>query len=106
MKRKEIKIPPQWWKLNGLPTPETEFKFHPTKKWRFDYCFTYYRVAIEVEGGIFSNGRHVRGIGYARDMEKYNAAALLGYRILRYQPNKIDCAEIRTMLGFIRSGEI
>jgi hypothetical protein len=41
-------------------------------------------VAVEFEGGIWSNGRHIRGKGYARDVEKYNLAVLEGWRVLRY----------------------
>ena len=37
-----------------------------------------------VEGGTFINGRHTRGIGFARDAEKYNLACELGWRVFRY----------------------
>lgn len=70
----------------GAPLPKTEYMFHPTRRWRFDYCWPKERLAVEVEGGAFVRGRHTRGKGFVQDMEKYNEATLLGYRILRYTP--------------------
>jgi hypothetical protein len=44
------------------------------------------RVAVEVEGGAFSGGRHTRGMGFVADCEKYNVAALDGWLVLRFVP--------------------
>ena len=65
-------------------TPETEYIFHPTRRWRFDFAFPNAKVAIEIEGGTWAAGRHSRGAGMEADMEKYNAATLMGWRVLRY----------------------
>lgn len=70
--------------------PQKEYKFHPSRKWRFDYCFPDKKIAIEIEGGVWTYGRHNRSSGYIKDMEKYNHAAILGYRILRFTPNQIN----------------
>ena len=67
----------------------TEHKFHPTRKWRFDFCHPVLKIAVEVEGGVFSFGRHTRGSGFLKDMEKYNAAVILGWRVLRYETKQI-----------------
>lgn len=67
----------------------SELKFHPVRRWRFDYAHESLKIAVEVEGGIWSKGRHTRGKGYIADCEKYNAAQILGYRVLRYSPNQI-----------------
>ena len=67
-----------------------EYQFHDTRKWRFDFALTDWWVAIEVEGGIFSNGRHVRGTGYTQDVLKYNAAVTLGWLVLRYTTAQIN----------------
>lgn len=61
-----------------------EFRFHPKKRWRFDFALPEHKIAIEVEGGTWSNGRHTRGAGYRKDCEKYNAANVLGWHVLRY----------------------
>jgi len=39
--------------------------------------------------GLWSGGRHVRGNGYTKDCEKYNAASILGYIVLRYTADMI-----------------
>lgn len=67
----------------GLGEPEREYRFAPPRRWRFDYAWPGLRLALEVEGGTWSRGRHTRGRGYANDCEKYNAAALAGWRVLR-----------------------
>lgn len=64
--------------------PVREYQFHPTRKWKFDFAFPDQKLAVEIEGGIWTNGRHTRGSGYRGDMEKYNAAALLGWKVLRF----------------------
>lgn len=51
--------------------------------WRFDFAWPARRVALEVEGGTFSGGRHTRGSGFAEDCDKYNRAALMGWWVLR-----------------------
>jgi hypothetical protein len=51
--------------------------------WRFDYAWPPRRQALEIEGGTWTGGRHVRGRGYEGDCEKYNAAALAGWTVLR-----------------------
>ena len=60
-----------------------EYKFHPGRKWRADFCFHNEKLLIECEGGIWTQGRHVRGKGFQDDCEKYNEATLLGWRVLR-----------------------
>src|SRR5690606_15609007 len=67
----------------GVPEPQREFRFHPTRKWRFDFAWPDAMIAVEVEGAVFSGGRHSRGAGMVADMNKYNTAALLGWTVLR-----------------------
>lgn len=64
-----------------------EYRFHPPRMWRFDYAIPSHRIAIEVEGGVWTNGRHIRGTGFLNDMEKYNQAVLDGWRLLRCTPD-------------------
>lgn len=75
-----------YWRLfaPGAPAPAREYRFAPPRRWRADFAWPAHRVMVEIEGGTHSNGRHVRGYGYASDIEKYNAATLAGWRILRY----------------------
>jgi hypothetical protein len=70
-------------KATRLPKPTLELKFHPKRRWRFDLAYPERLLAIEVEGGVWTNGRHTRGAGYSADCEKYSEAAILGWRIVR-----------------------
>ncbi len=74
------------WRLLGIPEPEREYQFARPRRWRFDYAWPEYRVALEVEGGVWKGGRHNYPVGFLRDMEKYNMAALLGWRVFRFTP--------------------
>lgn len=69
--------------------PVKEYQFHPVRKWRFDYAFPAQRVALEVEGGVHTGGRHIRPRGFLNDMEKYNTAAAMGWRVLRCTPETL-----------------
>ena len=68
---------------------EQEFKFHPTRKWRADFHLKDKKILVEVEGGIWSNGRHTRGKGYLGDLEKYNAATMMGYQVIRFSTEQV-----------------
>jgi very-short-patch-repair endonuclease len=75
--------------LLGLGRPATEYRFHPVRKWRFDFAYVPQRIAIEVDGGVFVHGRHSRGVGVENDCEKYAEALVLGWRVLRITPRMI-----------------
>lgn len=73
--------------LVGLPEPVREYRFDERprpRRWRFDFAWPDLRVAVEVEGGVWSGGRHTRPAGYSSDAEKYSEAALQGWLVLRY----------------------
>ena len=70
-------------KLEALPPPVEEYRFHPTRKWRFDFYWPEFNFACEVEGGIWISGRHNRPISFIKDAEKYNEAALMGIKVIR-----------------------
>jgi hypothetical protein len=63
--------------------PETEFSFHPTRKWKFDFAFPDIMLALEIEGSVWNNGRHTRGSGFIKDIDKYNEATMMGWKVLR-----------------------
>lgn len=67
-----------------------EHRFAPPRRWRFDYAILEHKIAIEVEGAVWVNGRHTRGSGFIADMEKYNTATSLGWSILRCVPTDIN----------------
>jgi very-short-patch-repair endonuclease len=67
---------------------QTEYKFHPTRKWRFDVAIPALKVAVEYEG-IYGKSRHTTMSGYTGDCEKYNEAQILGWRVLRFTAKNI-----------------
>lgn len=78
--------------------PVKEYQFHTQRKWRFDYAFVEAKVALEVEGGVHTGGRHIRPKGFLGDMEKYNTAATLGWRLLRTTPDRLLSRETLEMI--------
>jgi hypothetical protein len=78
-----------------------EFKFHPTRKWKFDYFIPGLNTAIEFEGLVSSSkgkekgkSRHTTITGYTGDCTKYNAAVKMGIKVLRYTVlNYMDVVE-------------
>jgi len=81
-----------------VPMPRLEYQFHPTRRWRMDLCWPAIKVGIEIEGGAWIQGRHTRGSGFVKDMSKYNEAAILGYRLLRFTPQQVKSGEaLRTI---------
>jgi len=87
---------PSYCKGYGLPEPVMEHRFHEVRKWKFDFAWPEHRVALEVEGGLFiaGGGRHNRGASMLLDMEKYNEATLMGWRILRYTPDQLRKSKV------------
>lgn len=66
-----------------------EYRFHPIRKWRFDYAIPSALVALEVEGGVWTGGRHTSPKGFLNDMEKYNTATLMGWSVYRTTPDDL-----------------
>lgn len=67
-----------------IPAPVAQFKFDPKRKWPCDYAWPESRLLVEIEGGTWVNGAHVRPEKYAKDCAKYNRATELGYRVIRF----------------------
>ena len=81
----------RWTQLAGrVNPPEREWRFAPPRRWRFDRAWPDEKVAVELEGGIFNKGRHVRPIGFEQDCAKYNQAALRGWRVFRFTSHMLD----------------
>ncbi len=80
-----------------------EFYFHPERQWRADFHIIGTKILVEVEGGIWTGGRHTRGKGFIHDMEKYNTATVLGYQVLRFSTEQVKSGlavrQIERLLG-------
>jgi len=68
--------------------PVEEHRFDTTRKWRFDFAWPDQLLAVEVEGITYGDkgGRHQRGAGFEKDLEKYEAAQLQGWTVYRCSP--------------------
>ena len=107
------------WQLAaaGLPAPEREYPFARPfgRRWRADFAWPGLRLAVEVEGGLYGKGgrgsnapcpvcgqvpagAHRSVAGVRRDIEKGNAAALLGWRVLRVTPQMVDNGEALALI--------
>jgi hypothetical protein len=75
---------------HALPVPVREFQFAPARRFRADFAWPSRMILCEVEGGVWTGGRHVSGDGYTRDAVKYNTGGLLGYRVFRVTPEHIE----------------
>lgn len=97
------------WQLRaeGL-TFDREYRFHESRLWRLDFWFAGAKLAVEIDGGGWVNGRHSRGDGIERDCEKASHVAMAGYRLMRVTPGQIKRGEalkwIQVALG-LRSAD-
>ena len=73
-----------------IPGASKEYRFHPVRRWRFDWAWPEHLLAVEYEGGVFGQGRHTRGKGYSNDCLKYNNAVLMGWKVLRFTLEHIN----------------
>lgn len=91
------------WKALGGVKLDAEVKFHPVRKWRFDFALVDQKIAIELEGGIWTNGAHSRGAHFNSDAEKYNQANLLGWRVFRLTTDMISATHIMPIIEFTKN---
>jgi very-short-patch-repair endonuclease len=89
------------WEAAEGPPLQREFRFHEKRKCRADFAYLPGRVLIEIEGGIWVNGRHNRAAGFNADLEKYLEAGLSGWRVFRFGPDQITMENVRRLLDLI-----
>lgn len=82
-------------KLTGF---QREYVFASPRKWRADFAHVAARLLVEVEGGVWKNGAHNRGKGFTEDCEKYNAAAMLGWTLLRFTTDMVKTGAAAKMI--------
>lgn len=83
---------------HGFPLPEPEHVFCAHRGWKFDFAWPDVRIALELEGGTFMQGRHSSGPGQRADMEKYNEAQIRGWLVLRVETSKARSARMMGLL--------
>lgn len=90
-----------YWQAAGGPPLEREYRFDPNRRWRADFAHIQSRTLIEIEGGIFINGRHNRAAGFIADIEKYLNATLAGWTVIRLANVHITMPNVERIVRFI-----
>jgi hypothetical protein len=98
-------------RAHHLPEPVAELQFAKPRRWRFDFAWPAENggIFLEVDGGAFAGkpctfcgqrkgGRHNRGAGFLKDIEKINHATLLGWRCIRATPQMVESGEVFEIL--------
>ena len=88
----------------SLPVHEYEFARELGRKWRFDYCWPDFNLAVEKVGGVWVAGHHSRGRSQIDDMERRNHAALLGWFVLEFTPGQFDSGEAFSFIKRVIDG--
>lgn len=87
---------------DGSLRPRREYRFCPTRKWKFDFAWPAKRVFVEMEGGIRGKSRHTVAGGFIRDCEKYNTATFLGWVGIRIPTGGVNEEIVTQIQDFIR----
>ena len=74
-----------WLKVQFPNLWVAEHRFHPARKWRWDFACPSQKIALELEGLVSGAvvGRHQTPPGYEKDCIKYNEGILQGWRLIR-----------------------
>lgn len=83
------KVVAAFFKAHGLPAPVPEYRITDKRKFRHDFAWPDYKLALEIQGAVWSKGAHGRGAGIMRDYEKGNLACSLGWRTLQVTPQQL-----------------
>jgi len=75
------------------PMPETQYRFWPGRRYAFDFAWPTQKLALEIDGGVFSGGRHTRGAGFREDCIKGAEAVILGWRVIHCLPEHVTSGE-------------
>lgn len=91
------------WKQHGFDgpgsAPTREHLFHPYRKWRFDFCWPEYKLAVELDGMGYG---HQSVAQRKADNEKANAAVELGWRILRYDSSQLAKSRLQATIEQVK----
>ena len=88
------------FKVLGLE-PLTEYRFCD-RRWRFDYAFFREKIAVEYEGLFSAKSRHTSIKGFINDCEKYNTAAMMGWRVFRITAVNVKDGSALRILEWIK----
>lgn len=73
------------------------------RRFEFDFCLPDHRILIEIQGAVFTGGRHTRGAGYTADCEKSRLGQMAGYDVLCYTGKQINTKEVKRLIEYARN---
>ena len=86
-------------KFMKLPPPVAEHRFHPKRKWRFDFAWVDIKLAVELQGLLWAGkGRHQNAANLDNEYTKENEAVLLGWRVLKFSSRQVQSGEAITWI--------
>lgn len=111
-KKTELKaaVVRDYCRQRGYPQPVFEYRFVPGRKFQADCAWPSLMVLLEFEGGLWGMGPKCHACGQRRvaghgsiertksDKEKYNLAALAGWRLLRVTPDDVESGAVFVLL--------
>lgn len=77
----------------GITDYQAEYRFAPPRRWRADLYLPAADLLVDVQGGIYVNGKHSRGAAQEKDYEKANTAQIMGFRFMQFGPSQIRSGE-------------
>lgn len=78
---------------------EREVKLIPDRQHRVDFFFSSKKAVVEIEGGVWSQGRHLRGQGWMDDAWKYNTLTAMGYSVYRFATHQVVDIKKNVVVG-------
>lgn len=91
------------WDAIGGPELVREYRFDKSRRWRADFAWEEARLLIEIEGGVWNRGRHLTPRGFMNDAEKYLAATLQGWAVIRLVDSMLTPDTIKQILDYARN---
>lgn len=85
----------------GYPAPLRQQQIIEGRRYKADFYWPQHKMVLEVEGGIWTGGRHVRPQGFLGDMEKYNLYAYHGYVLYRCAPQHLHDGTLDEILAMM-----
>lgn len=82
----------------GLPAPDVQFRPTSTRRHRWDLAWPVSKLLVDVQGSVFSQGRHTSGTGYREDCRKMGIAVCLGYRCLWVTTDMVTSGEAVSLI--------
>jgi very-short-patch-repair endonuclease len=79
----------RWEQIGGQPY-ESQYRYHPTRKWRADYAWASVKILLEVDGG----GHKMYWKVYRNDVEKMNAALFMGWQVFRVTTDMVRADDV------------